>query len=58
MPGKPRNADQELVLLRDRLAVMKRSHWLSELDAALASELERFRNETEGELARLTASAS
>ena len=58
MPGKPRNADQELVLLRDRLAVMKRSHWLRELDAALASELERFRNETEGELARLTASAS
>ena len=56
MPGKPRTSEQEVVLLRDRLAVMKRSHWLSGLDASLASELERFRHETAGELARLTAS--
>ena len=56
MPGKPRTSEQELVLLRARLAVMKRSHWLNGLDGNLASELERFRNETAGELARLTAS--
>ena len=46
VPGRPTTPEQELVLLRSRLTVMERSDWLQGLDTNLASELERFRNET------------
>lgn len=58
MPGKPRTQQQEIGLLRDRLTVMERSRWPNALEPNLAGELERFRAETAGELARLTASVS
>ncbi len=51
-PGTPRTREQEVGLLRDRLKVVERSHWLGELDAHLADELERFRVETASQLAR------
>ena len=41
-------------LLRDRLTVMERSHWLTGLDAYLAAELERFRDDTARQLAQFT----
>lgn len=47
IPGRTTNRDQELVLLRDRLTVMKRATWLKDLQPPLAAELKRFRNETE-----------
>ena len=53
VPGKPRTREQEIGLLRDRLTVMERSHWLGGLDAYLAEELERFRGDTARQLARL-----
>lgn len=43
-------------LLRDRLKVIERSHWLSELDAYLAAELERFREDTARQLAQFAKS--
>jgi glycosyltransferase involved in cell wall biosynthesis len=58
MTGKARTQEQEIGLLRDRLTVMERSHWLKSLGANLTGELERFRSETAGELARLTAPGS
>lgn len=51
--GKARTREQEIGLLRDRLTVMERSHWLSGLSADLAAELERFRHETSHQLARI-----
>ena len=49
---RARTREQQIVLLRDRLKVMERSHWLTGLDADLAAELERFRNDTARQLAR------
>ena len=43
IPGQTDNAEQEMILLRSRLTVMKRATWLKDLDARLAAELERFR---------------
>jgi GT2 family glycosyltransferase len=47
IPGRTSTRDQELILLRDRLTVMKRATWLKDLQPPLAAELERFRSETE-----------
>ena len=56
IPGQDRTREQELMLLRARLAVIERSKsWLSGLRADLAAELERFGRETEAQLARLSA---
>ena len=52
-PGKPFTPEQQTGLLRDRLTVMERSDWLRGLRADLAAELERFREDTVSELARL-----
>lgn len=57
-PGKPPTREQEMGLLRDRLTVMERSHWLTGLDAELAAELERFRASNAQQLARLAESDS
>ena len=55
IPGQPPTKEQELALLRARLAVIGESKlWLHELRADLAAELERFRLETEAEYTRLT----
>lgn len=54
-PGKPPTREQEIGLLRDRLKVMERSHWLSGLTTDLAAELERFRDDTTRQLARIAA---
>ena len=53
-PGKPPTREQEIGLLRDRLKVMERSHWLTGLGADLAAELERFRDDTARQLAQFT----
>lgn len=50
VPGRKATREQELILLRDRLTVMQRAHWLKDLQAPLAAELERFRSETESRL--------
>ena len=50
IPGRKASREQELILLRDRLTVMQRVHWLKDLQAPLAAELERFRSETERRL--------
>ena len=55
-PGKPQTREQEMGLLRDRLKVMERSHWLTGLNAELAVELERFRASNAQQLARLVES--
>ena len=52
-PGKPFTREQEAGLLRDRLTVMERSHWLTGLDTDLAAELERFRDDTTRQLTRI-----
>jgi len=52
-PGKPFTREQEVGLLRDRLTVMERSHWLTGLDTDLAAELERFRDDTTRQLTRI-----
>jgi glycosyltransferase involved in cell wall biosynthesis len=53
IPGTTKSAQQERVLLRDRLTVMRRATWLKNLNPGLASELERFRNETTKRFAEL-----
>jgi glycosyltransferase involved in cell wall biosynthesis len=56
IPGQERTREQELMLLRARLAVIERSKsWLHRVSADLAAELERFRTETEAQLAGLSA---
>ena len=50
--GKSRTREQEIGLLRDRLKVMERSHWLTGLDTDLAAELERFRDDNARQLAQ------
>jgi hypothetical protein len=52
-PGKPPTREQEMGLLRDRLKVMERLHWLTGLESDLAAELERFRENNARQLARL-----
>lgn len=49
--GKPPTREHEIGLLRDRLRVMERAHWLNGLDAYLAGELARFRADTVRQLA-------
>ena len=55
-PGTPRTREQEMGLLRDRLKVMERLHWLNGLDAELTAELERFRASNAQQLAKLVES--
>ena len=55
-PGTPRTREQDMGLLRDRLKVMERLHWLTGLDAELAAELERFQASNLRQLARLVES--
>jgi glycosyltransferase involved in cell wall biosynthesis len=50
-PGKPLSREQEVGLLRARLKVMERAHWLTGLDSHLAAELERFHHDTVSQLA-------
>jgi hypothetical protein len=50
VPGQPGTSDQEELLLRSRLTVMDRADWLTGLEAHLATELERFRDDTVGRL--------
>ena len=58
IPGQPPTREQEITLLRARLAVIERSKmWLLDLRADLAAEFERFRKETESSLQRLTTKA-
>lgn len=52
-PGMPRTREQQIGLLRDRLTVMERSHWLKDLRSDLAAELERYREETRRQLNQL-----
>jgi len=55
VPGQTPTREQELTLLRARLAVIGESKsWLHGLREDLAAELERFRLETEAEYRRLT----
>ena len=54
VPGRPTTPDQEMVLLRSRLTVMERAHWLQGLDSHLASEFERFRTKTAADFRGLT----
>jgi glycosyltransferase involved in cell wall biosynthesis len=51
--GKPRTREQQIGYLRDRLKVMERSHWLRGLRTDLATELERYREDTRNQIARL-----
>jgi glycosyltransferase involved in cell wall biosynthesis len=53
VPGQPGTSDQEALLLRSRLTVMERAGWLTGLEAHLATELQRFRDDT---VARLLVS--
>jgi glycosyltransferase involved in cell wall biosynthesis len=46
VPGRPPTAEQQALLLRSRLTVIDRSHWLTGLDSYLAAELECFRDDT------------
>jgi glycosyltransferase involved in cell wall biosynthesis len=51
VPGQPSTREQEIGLLRARLQVMERSHWLNGIDTYLANELARFRADTVRQLA-------
>lgn len=53
-PGKTPTREQEISLMRDRLTVMDRSHWLDGIDADLMLELGRSYSDTARQLARLT----
>ncbi len=55
--GKPQTPEQLIGVLSDRLKVMERSHWLSGLRNDLATELERYRDETRSQLAQLELEA-
>lgn len=50
VPGGPATVGQEALLLHSRLTVIDRSQWLTNLDAHLATELERFRQDTVAKL--------
>jgi hypothetical protein len=51
--GEPRTPEQLIGVLSDRLTVMDRSDWLTDLRNDLATELERYRDETRNQLAQL-----
>jgi glycosyltransferase involved in cell wall biosynthesis len=53
IPGRKATRDQETVLLRDRLTVIRRATWLNDLESQLATELDRFRTETASRLSEL-----
>ena len=46
VPGRPNTAEQEILLLQSRLTVMERAGWLQGLEAHLAAEFARFREDT------------
>ena len=50
IPGRNQTSEQQQILLRDRLTVMKRATWLKNLEPGLAAELERFQLETTDKL--------
>jgi len=50
IPGRPVTPEYNLVLLRSRLTVMERAGWLTGLASHLATELERFREDTVAKL--------
>lgn len=52
LTGNPTTREQEIGLLRDRLKVMERSHWLNGLRDDLAAELQRYRADTARKLAQ------
>lgn len=52
-PGKTPTREQEISLMRDRLTVIDRSHWLRGIDADLMLAFERSRSDTARQLARL-----
>ena len=54
--GKPPSREEQMSLLRNSLKVIERSHWFTELDAYLAAELERFREDTARQLAQFAKS--
>ena len=54
-PGKHRNREQEIALLRDRLIVMGRSIRPDKLTPALAAAMEHYRSACSQELAQLEA---
>jgi glycosyltransferase involved in cell wall biosynthesis len=54
MHGTQPTREQRIGLLRDRLTVMERAHWLDGLDADLAGELLRLRDETSRQLIEST----
>lgn len=59
VPGRPRSREQELILLRSRLAVMERStSWLHGLPSNLLTEFERFGAETAAQLRNLRTTNS
>jgi len=53
IPGRAKTKDQEMILLRDRLTVMRRATWLRDLESPLAAELDRFQNETANRFSEL-----
>ena len=53
VPGRPATPEQEEILLRSRMTVMNRAGWLTELNANLEREFNRFREDT---IARLLVS--
>ena len=57
-PGQPRNREQEIALLRDRLTVIERSIRPGRLTANLASALADSRCRISSDLARLEAAQS
>jgi len=52
LTGRAATQEQEIGLLRNRLKVMERSHWLIGLRDDLAAEFDRFRADTAGRLAQ------
>jgi glycosyltransferase involved in cell wall biosynthesis len=56
--GQPPTREQEIGYLRDRLKVIERAHWLTNLDAFLTDELARYRAETTQQLAQFAEGKS
>jgi glycosyltransferase involved in cell wall biosynthesis len=56
--GQPPTREQEIGYLRDRLKVIERAHWLTNLDAFLTDELARYRTETTLQLAQFAEGES
>jgi glycosyltransferase involved in cell wall biosynthesis len=53
IPGRKTTKVQELILLCDRLTVMKRATWLKDLASPLAVEFQRFQLETANRISEL-----